>query len=281
MTLSTPPSKTPDVARLCETSAEALLHLVAESHVDRSIAAPTPSSTPISSARTACSRPAERCGSARMARSAPTAARLHRRGLPPRPRRRPVPQGLRRPQSPYSASKARPIISFAPTTRPMGRRRSPPLPNNYGPYQHGKVDPLRADRDAPRPAGWTLRRRIACPGLAARRRPLPRTVAALAHGAPGSPTDRAANTKRRTSPWCAHRRLIARAFVDDGLRERFDCPSAHGERTTIWSPWSTPPGHDRRYAMNTARAAAELNYAPQTDFASGLSATVRWYLDRL
>jgi len=39
------------------------------------------------------------------------------------------------------------------------------------------------------------------------------------------------------------------------------------------------PGHDRRYAMNYGLAARELGYAPSRTFASGLEATVRWYLD--
>ena len=39
------------------------------------------------------------------------------------------------------------------------------------------------------------------------------------------------------------------------------------------------PGHDRRYAIDDSRARRELGWAPEHDFASGLAATVRWYLD--
>ncbi len=39
------------------------------------------------------------------------------------------------------------------------------------------------------------------------------------------------------------------------------------------------PGHDRRYAINTNKIAAELNWTPTHDFESGLEQTVRWYLD--
>ncbi|HEX2164727.1 MAG TPA: dTDP-glucose 4,6-dehydratase [Thermoanaerobaculia bacterium] len=39
------------------------------------------------------------------------------------------------------------------------------------------------------------------------------------------------------------------------------------------------PGHDRRYAIDDALARRELGWAPAHDFASGLAATVRWYLD--
>jgi dTDP-glucose 4,6-dehydratase len=38
------------------------------------------------------------------------------------------------------------------------------------------------------------------------------------------------------------------------------------------------PGHDRRYAMDTTRIRAELGWRPRHDFAAGLDATVRWYL---
>jgi len=39
------------------------------------------------------------------------------------------------------------------------------------------------------------------------------------------------------------------------------------------------PGHDRRYAIDDAKARAELGWAPRYDLATGLAATVRWYLD--
>jgi dTDP-glucose 4,6-dehydratase len=39
------------------------------------------------------------------------------------------------------------------------------------------------------------------------------------------------------------------------------------------------PGHDHRYAINPARIENELGWHPREDFASGLRRTVRWYLD--
>ncbi|MDT2019467.1 dTDP-glucose 4,6-dehydratase [Methylocella sp. CPCC 101449] len=39
------------------------------------------------------------------------------------------------------------------------------------------------------------------------------------------------------------------------------------------------PGHDRRYAIDTAKIEAELSWQPQESFESGLAKTVRWYLD--
>ena len=38
------------------------------------------------------------------------------------------------------------------------------------------------------------------------------------------------------------------------------------------------PGHDRRYAIDASRAKAELGWTPEVDFATGLKATVDWYL---
>lgn len=38
------------------------------------------------------------------------------------------------------------------------------------------------------------------------------------------------------------------------------------------------PGHDRRYAINTATVRAEIGWRPQMDFSTGLKRTVDWYL---
>lgn len=39
------------------------------------------------------------------------------------------------------------------------------------------------------------------------------------------------------------------------------------------------PGHDQRYAIDASKVQRELGWQPQHDFASGIEATVRWYLD--
>lgn len=39
------------------------------------------------------------------------------------------------------------------------------------------------------------------------------------------------------------------------------------------------PGHDRRYAIDAGKIHRELGWKPQEDFTSGLRKTVRWYLD--
>jgi dTDP-glucose 4,6-dehydratase len=40
------------------------------------------------------------------------------------------------------------------------------------------------------------------------------------------------------------------------------------------------PGHDRRYAIDSSKIRRELGWRPQETFASGLKKTVRWYLER-
>jgi dTDP-glucose 4,6-dehydratase len=39
------------------------------------------------------------------------------------------------------------------------------------------------------------------------------------------------------------------------------------------------PGHDRRYAIDSSKIRSELEWKPRETFESGLSRTVRWYLD--
>ena len=39
------------------------------------------------------------------------------------------------------------------------------------------------------------------------------------------------------------------------------------------------PGHDKRYAIDASKIQDELNWAPQETFKSGLRKTVKWYLD--
>ncbi|MEM9491132.1 MAG: dTDP-glucose 4,6-dehydratase [Myxococcota bacterium] len=39
------------------------------------------------------------------------------------------------------------------------------------------------------------------------------------------------------------------------------------------------PGHDRRYAISAAKIAAELDWSPRSTFDQALRATVQWYLD--
>ncbi|BAE48862.1 dTDP-glucose 4,6-dehydratase [Paramagnetospirillum magneticum] len=60
----------------------------------------------------------------------------------------------------------------------------------------------------------------------------------------------------------------------DGLRPRAEGRS-HAE---LIRHVTDRPGHDRRYAMNIARIRAELDWKPRETFESGLAKTVEWYL---
>lgn len=50
------------------------------------------------------------------------------------------------------------------------------------------------------------------------------------------------------------------------------------DRTTLIEFVPDRPGHDYRYAMSIARAERELGWSPKESFESGLTHTVRWYL---
>jgi dTDP-glucose 4,6-dehydratase len=68
---------------------------------------------------------------------------------------------------------------------------------------------------------------------------------------------------------------------DAGLSARFpDAPVAQGKSTESLMQYVTDrAGHDRRYAIDYRKLSAELGYAPAYDFAGGLAATIRWYVD--
>ena len=82
------------------------------------------------------------------------------------------------------------------------------------------------------------------------------------------------------------------------------CVGGHGERTNkqvveaictlldqlrpdgaphsrLITPVADRPGHDRRYAIDPTRIIRELGWQPRHGFAEGLEATVRWYVDHL
>jgi dTDP-glucose 4,6-dehydratase len=56
-------------------------------------------------------------------------------------------------------------------------------------------------------------------------------------------------------------------------------PPAAAPRRGLISFVPDRPGHDRRYAIDPARISGELGWQPRRGFESGLRDTVRWYLD--
>jgi dTDP-glucose 4,6-dehydratase len=56
-------------------------------------------------------------------------------------------------------------------------------------------------------------------------------------------------------------------------------PPASGNRRSLITFVKDRPGHDKRYAIDASRMKRELGWAPHESFDSGLRRTVRWYLD--
>jgi dTDP-glucose 4,6-dehydratase len=62
------------------------------------------------------------------------------------------------------------------------------------------------------------------------------------------------------------------------LVDRLAPDPAIGPREQLIAFVADRPGHDRRYAIDAARIEAELGWRPLQSFESGLETTVRWYL---
>ena len=76
---------------------------------------------------------------------------------------------------------------------------------------------------------------------------------------------------------------VDRAFAaDPSLARRYpDAPVAKGEPTETLKTFVTDrAGHDRRYAIDEAKARKELAYVPSRTFEEGLSQTLSWYVAR-
>ncbi|KJS09211.1 MAG: dTDP-glucose 4,6-dehydratase [Gammaproteobacteria bacterium BRH_c0] len=56
-------------------------------------------------------------------------------------------------------------------------------------------------------------------------------------------------------------------------------PSPLAPRSTLITHVADRPGHDRRYAIDAEKIQRDLGWQPQETFASGIRKTVQWYLD--
>jgi dTDP-glucose 4,6-dehydratase len=76
--------------------------------------------------------------------------------------------------------------------------------------------------------------------------------------------------------------LLDEAFAADrSLGVRFPAsPAARGRPISELVTFvKERPGHDRRYAVDTAKLERELGFTPQESFETGLRKTVAWYLE--
>jgi dTDP-glucose 4,6-dehydratase len=167
------------------------------------------------------------------------------------------------PRSPYSASKAAGdhlALAYHAThgLDVVVTRCS----NNYGPYQYPeKLIPLmitRALADEPLPVygdGLYVRDWIHvqdhCRGL----------LAATERGRAGRVYNLGASAERTNL-----------SLVHDLL-------AILGKPKSLIEHVQDRPGHDRRYAIDASRASAELGWAAEIGFAEGLKSTVDWYLE--
>ena len=176
------------------------------------------------------------------------------------------------PHSPYSASKA----SSDHLARAWMDTYGLPVvvtncSNNYGPYQFPeKLIPvviLKCLRGEPIPVygkGENIRDWLYVDDHA---RAL---LAAVQKGAPGRTYCIGGDNERRNIDLV---KLLCSLL--DEFRPR---PDGKPHATAI-TYVTDRPGHDMRYAINAARANQELGWAPQEDFQSGFRKTVRWYLE--
>jgi dTDP-glucose 4,6-dehydratase len=242
---------------------DAVIHMAAESHVDRSIMGPaTFVSTNVQGTLTML----EACRAERGAGDAFRFVHVSTDEVygslgpqdPPFTEATPL-----APNSPYSASKAGSdllVRAYVETfDLPALITRSS---NNYGPYQFPeKLIPLiitRALSDQPLPVygdGLNVRDWLYVTDHVAA------IWAVLTHGRPGGVYNVGGNAE------CTNLHVVRTV-----LREL-------GKPDSLIRFVRDRPGHDRRYAMATEKVSRDVGWAPTYSFDVGLRSTVRWYVE--
>ena len=243
---------------LCSEPTAALIHFAAESHVDRSIAGPDPFlRTNVQG--TQCVLEAIRIG--RVDRAMMVSTDEVYGSIPPGERA--TEEYLVRPSSPYSASKACgdlfALAYFGTYELPVIVTR---CGNNYGPYQFPeKLIPLMI------------------------------THAVQGHDLPLYGDGLNVRDWIHVEDHCrALLTLLERGTVGEiynisaGVgftnREVVDAILQHsGKDVDSIRYVADRPGHDRRYALDASKLRMHTGWAPEHDFAAGLAATVRWYIE--
>jgi len=180
------------------------------------------------------------------------------------------------PRSPYSASKAASDHLVSAWHHTYG------LPvvltncsNNYGPWQFPEKlipvvilkavagEPIPLYGDGANVRDWLyVEDHVEALLLAATRGRLGESYCVGGAGDHGSPSER--TNKEVVTAIC-------------GLLDQLRPAGAPHDR--LITPVSDRPGHDRRYAIDATKITAELGWKPRHSFEAGMEATVRWYLD--
>ena len=178
------------------------------------------------------------------------------------------------PSSPYSASKA----SADHLARAWHRTYGLPVivtncSNNYGPYQYPeKLIPvviLKAIAGDPIPVygtGENVRDWLFVEDHAEALRDV------FEHGTPGETYNIGGRAERQN--------IDVVHAICDALEEVRPRPGEEGYRSLI-SFVEDRPGHDWRYAIDCSKIERELGWTPSLTFEDGIKQTVQWYLDNL
>ena len=169
-----------------------------------------------------------------------------------------------RPSSPYSSTKASSDMLVRAWTRTYGLRTTiSNCSNNYGPFQH-------VEKFIPRQIT-----NIIC------------GIKPKLYGDGLNVRDWIHTEDHSSAVWCI---LTKGRYGEtyligaDGERSNIDVLHAilegMGKVADDFDWVRDRPGHDRRYAIDSAKLRAELDWQPQrTNFAEGLAATIQWYKD--
>jgi len=178
-----------------------------------------------------------------------------------------------RPNSPYAASKA----AADHLARAWQKTFGVPViitncSNNYGPYQFPeKLIPLtilRALRGQPIPIYGDGRQIRDWLHVDDHVRAL---VAVLSRGRPGRTYNIGGDCERTNIS--VVRTVLRAVAANQGMNEE--------EMLDLIEFVPDRPGHDRRYAIDSARIAREFAWAPRIEFDAGIAATVKWYIENV
>jgi len=259
---------------LAEHEIDTIIHLAAESHVDRSISGPARfvetnvvgTCTLLEAARAAWLGGARRPGRFHHVSTDEVYGSIPADAAPP------AEGHPYAPASPYAASKAASdhLVSAYVNTYGLDATISN-CSNNYGPYQfpekliplmivHGALGkPLPVYGDGRQIRDW-LHVEDHC-----------EAIAMIAERGRSGETYHVGGGNQPTNLEIVER-------LCELLDERFPA-SPHRPHRQLIRFVTDRPGHDRRYALDTSKLTAELGWRPRHALADGLAATVDWYLE--